>query len=339
MKKRQRLIKKDNVILLPDLDKRLLEKGLERLEQKQFRESIEFFSDAIQINPENEEIYIGLILANFELGNLQMANELAKEMLQTGIGDYFQVVELYIMILVQQHKYEEIILTLEALLEEKEVPSEKLDHFTRMLQFSRKMVEEKQQESVEELEIEDSIQELKLFSVLDPKEQIHVAAMLSNKNVRAYIVEVKAFLAAPEGEPFFKTMLVNVLKEQEYEQEVVVTKFGREEVVVPFDLFGLQQHPDYSPIYKIICEVLENDDPVLLVHIKQLMDRYFFLLYPFRLEPIGAKSWATAFHSTGLTYFGMEQPLSTLLSVYQSKEVSVKTAIALISQIEQFSSP
>jgi tetratricopeptide (TPR) repeat protein len=339
MKKRERLIKKDNVILFPELDKRLLEKGLERLEEKQFREAIEYLSNAREINPDNEDIYIGLVLANFELGNFQRANDLAKEMLQTGIGDYFQVVDLYIMILVQQHQYEEIIVTIEALLEEKEVPSEKLDHLTRMLQFSRKMVDEKQEESNGELEREEAKQELKLFSILDPKEQIHVAAMLSNKNVRAYLDEVTTFLAAPLGEPFFKTMLLNVLKEQEYEREVVVAKFGMKEVVVPFELFGLHHHPDYSPIYHQISQVLENDDPILLENIKQLMDRYFFLLYPFRLEPLSVSSWAAAFHYTGLTYFGMEQPLSELELLYDSEEESIRSAIALISRIEEFSSP
>jgi tetratricopeptide (TPR) repeat protein len=339
MKKRDRLIKKDNVILLPDLEKRLLEKGLESLEQKQYREAVEFLSNARQLDPDNEDIFIGLVLAYFEMGRLQEANDLAKEMLQTGIGEYFQVVDLYIMILVQQHHYEEIIVTIEALLEEKEVPAEKLEHFNRMLQLSHKMVDEKLERAEEFIGKQDKHAELNLFSLHDPKEQIHVAVMLSNKNVRAYIDEIIVYLLADEGQPFFKTLLLNVLKEQEYEKEVEITKFGRKQVGVPSELFALQHHPDYSPIYKQISEVLENDDPILLENIKQLMDRYFFLLYPFRIEPLGYNSWATAFHYTGLTYFGMEESLYNIGCLYESEEDSVSSAIALIGGIEEFSSP
>ena len=339
MKKRDRLIKKDNVILLPDLEKRLLEKGLDRLERKHYQEAIEFLSDARELDPDNVDVYIGLVLAYFEMGNLQDANALAKEMLQSGIGEYFQVVDLYIMILVQQHHYEEIILTIEALLEEKEVPTDKLEHFTRMLEFSRKMVDEKLEQPEESFETQESKNQLNLFSLQDPKDQIHVAAMLSNKNVRFYINEITDYLLSLEGQPFFKTMLLNVLKEQEYEKEVTVTKFGLKQLVIPINLFEPHLHPDYSPIYRRMAEELENDDPVLLENITQLMDRYFFLLYPFRIEPIGNNSWAAAFHYTGLAYLGLEKPLSEFLGLYECEERSVSTAIALIGVIEEFSSP
>lgn len=339
MKKRERLIKKDNVILLPDLDKRLLEKGLEQLQQKKYHEAIQLFSEAQQLNPDNQDIYIGLALAYFELGNLPEAMLLAKEMLQIGIGDYFKIVDLYIMILVQQHQYEEIIATIEPLIEEKEVPADKLEHFMELLQFSRKMIEENQDTREEMPENQVNLGEIDLFSLQDLKDQVHFAANLANSNVRAIINEIAAYLTAADGQPFFKTMLLTVLKEQEYENELTVSKFGRELVVVPLELFELDMHPDYQPIYELVEKELENEDPVLLENLKQFMDRYFFLIYPFRVVYYSPTSWATAFHHICLSYLGMDKPLMELASKYGTNETEVSAVITLIGQIDEFSSP
>lgn len=340
MKKRERLRKKENVIFLPDMDKRLMEKGLDSLQLKQYREAIEFFSEALQLDPDNHDVYIGLVLAYFELGNLPEAKQLAKEMLKTGIGDYFQVVDLYIMILVQQHQFEEIISTIEALLEEKEVPSDKLEHFTRMLHFSQKMLLEKIEKREDIPEEPEEHADMNLFSLKDPKEQVHIAAQLANQNVRSYIKEIASYLSAQDAQPFFKTMLLNVLKEQEYEKPIIVSKFGINQEIVPNELFELHQHPDYSPIYELISGELENENPVLLENIKVFMDRYFFLLYPFRIESLGGpNNWAAAFHYICLSYLGLDETLSEIAEKYSANEMEVSSAVTLIGQIEEFSSP
>ena len=38
-------------------------------------------------------------------------------------------------------------------------------------------------------------------------------------------------------------------------------------------------------IIEVIGQRLENEDPILYEHIKKLVERQFFLLYPFKLEP------------------------------------------------------
>src|SRR5690606_39227335 len=125
MRRPERKKTNSKIILFPDLEKRLLEKGLESLQQNKFTEAIDYFENAIEIEPESSEIHIGLVLAYFESGELHKAKERANYMLQSGIGDYIQVIDLYLMILVQLHQYDEIIATIEVLLEEREIPKEK----------------------------------------------------------------------------------------------------------------------------------------------------------------------------------------------------------------------
>jgi tetratricopeptide (TPR) repeat protein len=338
MKKREPLQKKENVIFFPDLDKRLLEKGLDKLKQKKYRESIQLLNQAIQLNPESEDIHVGLVLANYEAGNYSEANGLAKNMLQTGIGNYFQVVDMYIMILVQQHKYSEIVMTVEALLEEKEVPSEKLEHFMKMLQFSRKMADSapEQQEIMQQEPIKEF--ELDLYSVKDPGEQVHIAGRLASSNVRVYIQEIADFLASDTGDSFFKTMLLTVLKEQDYDKDVLVKKFARQVVIIPKELFDVHSHPDLLASSEFVVRILEHEDPILLDSIKQLMERYFFLLYPYRTEMGNPQTWAAAFHFVALAYFGQDQELLQIAELYGVEEKEVEMAVGLIEGIEEKSS-
>lgn len=119
MGKRERKNQNNKIILFPGLEKRLLEKGLESFQQKRYQESILFFEEAMEMEPENTDVHIGLVLAYYEAGELEKAKELANKMLQTGIGDYIQVMDLYLMILVQLHQYSEIAAMIEVLLEER----------------------------------------------------------------------------------------------------------------------------------------------------------------------------------------------------------------------------
>ncbi|HWJ79832.1 MAG TPA: tetratricopeptide repeat protein, partial [Niallia sp.] len=109
---------KENIIYFPNLDKRLLEKGLDAIQQKKYKDALPLLNDALERNPDNSDIKIGLILSYYELGMLEDAKLIAKGMLAEGSGDYLQVLDLYIMILVQLHEYEEIVTTIEVLLED-----------------------------------------------------------------------------------------------------------------------------------------------------------------------------------------------------------------------------
>lgn len=343
MKRRERRKKDGNVILFPDLEKRLLEKGLETLQSKDFREAIALFEEARKLDPGNSDIYIGLVLAYYEAGFLKEAKEIANEMLKEGIGDYFQTVDLYLMILVQLHEYEEIVTTIEVLLEEREIPVEKVEHFSRMLDFSRRMVDGK---DVDETRIPEDTPEpenhshiLQLFKSNDPKEQMLAIAQLANLNIMPYLEEIILYLLSPEGHPFLKTMLVNVLKEHGYDKEVSIEKFGWSKVVNPSDLFDIHANIQLNVIKKEIGNQLENDNPILFEHTVSLIERQLFLIYPFDLSPNDSKIWSAAYHFIALEYFGIEESIENISKIYKVNEEEVGNACSFIRKIEEISYP
>ncbi|MEH7354293.1 tetratricopeptide repeat protein [Neobacillus drentensis] len=335
MKKREQVKRKDNVVYFPGLEKRLTDKGLESLEQKKFKDAITFLEEARDLDQDNDDILIGLVLAYFEAGSFKKAKVLAKEMLLKGIGDYFQMVDLYLTVLIQLHEYQEIVSTIEVLLEEKEIPTEKHDHFLTILQFSRRMAENRQSEE----EIEPEVQNLNLLSKNNLNEQMLVVAGLAEKNIRPYLDEIADYLKAETGHPFLKTMLLTLLKEQEINKELVVRKFFKENTFIPTELPEVRVQPQMMAVKDLLEDRLESNNPGLFENTIGMVERTFFISYPFDLEPENPWAWAAAFHLLAQEYLGIDHEISKIASEYGAGIVEIEQAMAQIKEIEKISYP
>lgn len=331
---------KDNLILFPGLEKRLLEKGLDYLKQKKYRDAIQFLEQALVHDPENSDIHVGLVLANFEAGYTKQAKQIAAEMLREGLGDYVQVIDLYLMILVQLNEYKEIVDTIEALLEEKEISADKYEHFSRMLDFARRMEDgEGDMKSAESLEVESEGALLGLFNYTDPEDQVMLAAQLAKENIRPYIKEIREYVASEEGHPFQKTMLLNILKEQEYAEEIHVQKFGWERALVPANLPELKDYISHNGVIPLLSSQVESADPVLFENIMSLIERHFFLIYPFDLPKGPLEAWAAAYHYLAKEYYGSEESLETFAGLYRSSYEETEQVLIFIRMLEEISYP
>jgi tetratricopeptide (TPR) repeat protein len=339
MKKRERAKRKDNIIFLPGLEKRLTDKGLESLQNKRYQEAITLLEEAKAHAPENSDILIGLVLAYFEAGAYIKAKDLANEMLLKGIGEYFHMVDLYLTILIQLHEYQEIVSTIEALFDEKEIPPDRHDHFLTILQFSKRMADNSLQEPMEEVKEETHLKGLKLSSLKNLNEQMLAISSLAEKNIRPYMDEIKEYLNSESGHPFLKTMLLTLLKEQEYDKEIEVKKFNEDVSLIPTELPDVQTQPRMKEIEKILEAKLENSDPVLFENMKGIVERIFFISYPFELEPEASRAWAAGFHLLVLDYLGGEPDVYDLADEYEISTEKIEQALAKIRELEEISYP
>lgn len=337
MKKRGQLKKKDNVIFFPGTEKRLTDKGLESLKNKKFSEAIRLLEEAKELDSENENVLIGLVLAYYEAGSYQKAKALAKELLLKGIGDYFQLVDLYLTVLIQLHEYQEIIATIEVLLDEREVPPERHDHFLTLLQFSRKMAENHQ--PANEIESEDENMKLNLQSLSTLNEQMLLVSRLAEKNIRPYVPEIEEYLRIEAGHPFLKTILLTLLKEQEINQELVLNKLNMERKVNPVLLPEVRLQPKMLAIKELLEARLESSDPILLENINGMVERTFFISYPFSMEPENPGAWAAGFHFLGQEYLGLMPKMDQLAKDYQVSQEEMDQTIIQITEIEKISYP
>ncbi|MHC0037443.1 tetratricopeptide repeat protein [Pseudoneobacillus sp. C159] len=338
MKKRRKAKHhQDNIFLFPNVDKLLLEKGLDRLKNKKFNEAIEFLEEAQQLDEDNEDIAFGLIVAYFEVNNLTAAKELAQSTLKKGAVDYFQLIDIYITILLQLNEYEEIVATIGALLEEKEIPIEKLDSFTKILEFSKRKLDTVHSAS-EQVE-DESIEEWNLLEYESLNEQFLAVAELAHKNVRAYLPHIRIYLQSPDGHPFVKTMLLQLLKEQEVSQEVEVEKFDKYIKMKPVELPNMEQYLADSPGLEHLKNELEQDNPTLFESINAIFARHSFLLYPLSREPITPSVWAAAYHYIGLEFYGEQVSIEKLAKKYLINQGEISETLRFLKKLEEISSP
>ena len=220
---------KGKIVQFPGLKDRLLEKGVQALEKGEVHESSQLLTQAYELEPDNPDINTALVLSLYESKQYDKARYICKEMLLEGIGDYFEVVDMYLMILIQLHQHREVVDTINALFDEKEVPFEKEEHFRKLLQFSEKVVNGKAQIPEEASEEDQS----SILSGKSLEEQTLILAQLVHRNIQPFIGELLSVLKEPAAHPFLQTMILNVLREHGMDKEVDVAKFGVKEQVSP----------------------------------------------------------------------------------------------------------
>ena len=198
------------------------------------------------------------------------------------------------------------------------------------------MIANQQEMEIKETTIADwTKQELNLADYQDPQAQMLLAADLNKLNIQPYLEEMIEYLQSDAGDPFFKTLLLNVLKEHRYHKLIEIQKFGRKTTIIPEKLHPLTEDPQLIKIIEVIGRKLEHEDPILFGNIKSLVERQFFFIYPFPLATLDISAWAAAYHALGNEYFGNNHTKSELLEEYQVIETEMEQADSFIRIIEE----
>lgn len=332
--------KKSNVVMFPHVDRLLTEKAFASLENKQFLEAVHLFEDAKKLDEENEQILVGLLIAYVEAGMLRDAKESAQQMLQQGIGDYYQIVDIYLMVLIQLEQFDEVKATIHMLLEEQSIPHEKRVHFMAILNESEQLanVSEQKSKPTPPLNVETNIGSI-LNESTNLEEQLLFIKKLDEQNIRPYVEEIAHFLANDAAHPFLKTMLVHILKEQEIQQQLTVTKFGMTKQIVPSKLSEIHENALLLNIIDLLKETIESEDPTFYENVISLVNRHFFLLFPLEFPTTHAADLAAAFHMLGLQYFGVEYIKEEIASLYMASLKEIDKLYAFLEKLDANSYP
>ncbi|CAH0346318.1 tetratricopeptide repeat protein [Bacillus sp. CECT 9360] len=327
---------KDNIILFPNLAGRLVDKGLDQLAKKDFRQAADLFTQARELEPEDPDLNVGLVVSLVELGYYSEAKELCKELLNKGIGDYFQVVNIYLMVLLQLNEHDEMASTIKVLLEDNHIPFDKVEHFEKMLQFSQRVTEEKQnQEIIREEKIHHDIEKDGLFEDKTESEILVTITRLTEANIRPYVPDIKRFLLDEQANPFYKTLLINILKEQEYEKEIDVFKFDETVKLIPTDLGDVLESKFIVGVTKLVEERLGQKNPTLFEMVKSLIERHNFILYPNDPTKGRFEEWAAAYQMLAEEYQGINPDEED----NQADADSVRQIVVFLKRIDQISFP
>ena len=262
--------------------------------------------------------------------------DLAHHMLREGIGDEIETLNIYLMLLVQRNEHEKVVTEIKQLLKENRIPFHKQEHFEQLLHLSEKMIENKLDGEQIPLD-EDSFDDIDLFQYQDPQEQMMIAAELNQRPIGQYEEEITAYLSSTNGDSFFKTLILNVLKEQQYDNPVYIVKFGKQITVIPNEIRHLSENDQLQELLSVIGEELEDEDPILFDIIKSLMERHSFLMYPIPFDHFDVSAWSAAYHIIGNEYNGNNQSMDEMIDLYGANDENVEKSLLFIKKIEEVS--
>lgn len=317
-----------NVILFPQLEQRLLKKGNALLQEGRLHEAIEIFQQAREMMPENPELLYALTNAYLQLRHFSEAEEIVEMMLRQGIGDYFTTIELYISILFQQKNYHAVEQLVSMLLEEHQVPFNKIDQYRDLLELCRKL---KGEEKDGELEVTLQNRELpeQLFSG-DLNKIIQNITMLTQEDIPYYIDTIQEYLQDDEANFFVKTALLNVLFENNYNEMLMVEKFGKTVNIVLTDYYPPQEAPFTLAVKEYIETKLEHVNPTLMNYAFILADRFFFNIYPLEKNFTNPERWGESIIAVVQSYVEGTSPQTIMDELDEIKE-----AVGFILEVEE----
>jgi len=313
------------IIPFPHLSELLMKKGMEAMEDKNYKDAYRYFDQGIQIEPEHEDINIGLALSLVELGRYQEAKEIVKRMMDQGIGEYFHVINIYLMILLQLNEHEEIIAVIEALFDEDQVPTERVESLENLLAMSKRIAGQQEDSSqpspTEGLPIDEE-EVLRILESGTIEEQLYILSSLSNQNIRPWADSLSQYLIE-EKHPFLKTLVLSLLREQEVNRMIEMEKFGQRWTVNIEDLPKVEETRFLTELQKELSEKLEHNDPIMYDQALEMVKRHNILLYPLNIDHLSI--WGEAYErlvkeAYGLVWDEPDEEIAGILEEIRSLE-------------------
>ncbi|MBS4216974.1 tetratricopeptide repeat protein [Bacillus sp. FJAT-49711] len=322
------------IIPFPGLKQRYFEKGIACLEAHNFDEAVQLLRQAKEMSETDPHINSAFLAALYENGDYPEARLVAEEVLREGIGNYYEIIDVYLMILIQLNEHQYVIDTIEALFDEKEVPAHKAEHFLTLLQLSKKVVENSEHDFSGEFSIDQGI-----FNSNDLYEQTIQLGSLVDKNIHPYLDSLINMLADDTTHPFLKTIVLNVLRENKIEKNVNVKKLKLEGQFIPANLLQIHDMPLFVAINNNLEFHLGDHNPVLLEQLKEMSGRHAFILYPFELSKTDPILWAAAYRCMGYELYGEQWDKEKIAINFGVNSEEMVDAFSYLLTLEEISSP
>ena len=324
------------IIPFPNLEDRLLNEGMEALKDKRYKDALQFFNQFTTYNQNYPEVQVGIVVCLLELGLYEDAKEKCERLLQEDIGDYFNVMQIYITILIQLSEYDKVVTILEALFEEEKIPAEHAGELFHLLEFSRKSSDHlygpsNQYESSANLQALGHILENGNIS-----EQLQAIQNLKHETTISEITEVlKNVLADRRTHPVIQSMVLQLMIEKDIHDSVVVQKFDWTMKVNLDEVIEIFEHPFTIQVLNKLEDTLIHENPTLYDAVKEIWERFLFVLFPFQPEPLEVMVWAGALHKFGYQLFGIDISDEEIEGIYHIKIEKIDQACQQIMEVEK----
>lgn len=328
--------KRDNVIAFPHLQERLVEKAKEYLQNKRFNEALHLFKQAYEIGQEHRDVLFGLAVCYLELGEVETAKTLCKKMLHEDIGHYYDNLQMLLMILIQLGEYKEGYETLQAVIEEHDVPAEDQEQINQLLAFClSRMNQEKDIEGQTEQEqltrLKDFLNETVVSNQID---HLHTLPL---HRMNQYSFFLQELFTNESVHPIVKTEALKILMKEQVNHDFHINKFQREKKINPLTLQQIIPSPLAIHVEKSLREKLEHENPTMFQASLEIWNRYLYVLFPFSPVNEHVGIWVEALYALATELYGEEVDAEQIALMHNFSAEDLKQAIKHLKEIEEIS--
>lgn len=310
-KKYGRLRKKENVIVFPGTFEKLVENGHVAVEQENYELAVEAFDQAIVYEPDNPEFLGPYAVALYETKDFQRAKEIAARLLHSGTADYVDAMELYLTISIQLQEYDEVEMTIDALIDEGIVPPDMLNKFNYLRELNGRLSDRYAQD---EPSYRMELFTLDEFMKMDALAQQYALASLEGSDLTDLVPLLAKIVARDDVAPLAITFALTLLHQTGHSDELTVRKFGWEKRIVPVAM----TLPGQDDLTKQVLEEVDRrllQDPSRLEMAQGLIEKFAITAFPFGWGTHQAEEVATAYVNYIESLFSGEQLPETALNL------------------------
>lgn len=289
-KKYRDLKRKGNVVVFPTTINRLLTEGMTLLKQERYEEARDGLYQVLTYEPEHPAALGAYSYCLYELGDYEEALEVCRELLKVGPIHYLETMELYISILMQVREFEEAERVIEALIDEKVLPDERLEQFHLLRDLNERIASK----SIENIDADQYTPEV--FLSLTPFEQERRVMELPPSSFKPLQTKLLALIEHPEIDLLAKTYILFIMQQEKIEARVNIHKFHYFGEFNIRELVDPQESPRVKSIKAIFAEQLAKD-PTRLEMANELFERHVYLFYPFLMDDYEPEEVAEAYMS------------------------------------------
>ncbi|MER2090709.1 MAG: tetratricopeptide repeat protein [Sporosarcina sp.] len=306
-----RLRKKENVIVFPGTFEKLVEKGHLAVDQEDYELAVEAFDQAIVYEPDQPEFLGPYAVALYETKDFLRAKEIAARLLHSGTADYVDAMELYLTISIQLQEYDEVEMTIEALIDEGIVPPEMLNKFNYLRELNGRLSE---RYAHEEPGIQMKTFTIDEFMKMDALTQQYALASLEGSDLSAIAPLLVTIAERDDVAPLALTFALTLLHQTGYTGKLIVRKFGWEKPIVPAEM----TLPGQDELTKKVREEIERllfQDPSRLQMAQGLIEKFAITAFPFGWGDYQAVEVAAAYVNYIESLFSGERVPETALNL------------------------
>ncbi|MFC7061617.1 hypothetical protein [Halobacillus seohaensis] len=264
-----------DIVLFPKWKSALEHTGFQAVKEKRYQDAVESFVPLIQHRVATNEVVTALLMSWIEVGQYRQAEELCQEQMKVEEDHYYQYLHIYITILFQDNRYQELIDLLDEVFETEDIPHQSRTQLWQMYEVTRKLLQDVHKEESDKLTA-DLIQAVEHN---DLHRQWMTINQLKKQPLPRDVTSFEKWLLDERIHPMIKTAIVQWFRDEGYSEIVKVRKFGNELEIVPSQLNSFQSDYIIQQIQMRLGSI-EQNNPTMFELIQDLLQHYCFVRYP-----------------------------------------------------------